>query len=149
MMKILPCRKCRAEGTVGITRWPLDTAKGDTRRDYNYVVICKLDLGGCGLMAVGQPSYLTADDAVDGWNRANEVAGELPLPVAENPEVKVGLSEAEKSVLTLTRRLHNEYVILPGVRHDEIADFVAALHRIQDLVAAFVARRADPDVWQA
>lgn len=57
------------------------------------------------------------------------------------------LTPGERAVLGALVDAWNRWTRLGGKHPDDDDDFRSSLHRLQDLVAVRVARRADPDVW--
>ena len=62
-------------------------------------------------------------------------------------ESSAKLTDSEKKVLRHLGDAWNEFVLLPGKHGDDIQDVRSAIHRIQDIIATYVARRLEPDVW--
>lgn len=56
-----------------------------------------------------------------------------------------GLTEAEKRILVLTTQLYEAWLALPNAGDNRIP--CDAIHVLQDLIAARVGRRANPEVW--
>lgn len=53
----------------------------------------------------------------------------------------------ELHVMNLLGEALNCYARLPKQHPSELDDFTDAIHRLQDLIAIRVARRADPENW--
>lgn len=60
-----------------------------------------------------------------------------------------GLADEEKAILGWIRHAHEQFIALPETHPSDLKDWVDAVHRLQNLVAFRVARRADPDYWKA
>ncbi len=57
------------------------------------------------------------------------------------------ITEKEKIVLQHLVDAHNEYIKLEQQHPNDIYDWVNSLHRLQDLIAIRVARKAEPTVF--
>ncbi|WP_457978066.1 hypothetical protein L0Y47_21415 [Ectopseudomonas composti] len=53
----------------------------------------------------------------------------------------IGLTPAERNVVSLLRSVWNEYLALPVEHPTERAEFCAAIHRCQDMVLSRTGRR--------
>ena len=58
-----------------------------------------------------------------------------------------GMTTDERAVADLLVAAWDGYVGLEAMHPDDVAEFAAALHRLQDLLAARVARRYFPGYW--
>lgn len=58
------------------------------------------------------------------------------------------LTELERDVLDRLASAWNAFVELERRAESDSAEFAAAIHRAQNLIALRVARRVDPDVWR-
>lgn len=72
------------------------------------------------------------------------MAEQTPSPLIRPAE---HLTFAEKRVLHYLREAHNRFQALPDKHPAEDREWVDAIHRMQNLIAFRVARRADPDEW--
>ena len=70
-----------------------------------------------------------------------------PPRFAELKIVIPNLDKTEREVLRLLGDAWDEYLKLPVDHPSHQADFVAAIHSAQRLIAIRVARRVDPDAW--
>lgn len=57
------------------------------------------------------------------------------------------ITTGEREVLDALASAHSRYVQLTAEHPDELRDWVTTLHRLQDLIAVRVARRAEPGVF--
>ncbi len=60
---------------------------------------------------------------------------------------KTGLTTEEKEVMDHLVDAVNKYALLPAQHPCELEDFLNTTHRLQDILAIRVARRAFPEGW--
>lgn len=76
------------------------------------------------------------------FNQTNNNAGDV-----NNAMSDVCLTAAEKSILAHVVTVFNAYLSLPNRGADDDQEVCDGVHRIQNVFAMRVARRADPDIW--